>query len=247
MQWWGETGINNTTVPIGWSTEPHQTYPCRHASHLDSETKLPMRDPVLPQQQGDESLQQRGRKDCEHHAPATTAGNRDAAPSCRLEKPAREGLCEEGYDTVHRRRGQELSSSTSELSHERALSVPQPQTHCHATTSIMLSWPLRQEGRRNVYADTQCRCRNSTPEEPTRHEVLNPRWGRNNLRARQGLSKKHLFWKRAGPRTEPSSKDFLWNRAGLQHCSLARDAKYTRHCAKSLDITRKMKPARLFS
>ena len=68
---WGEGGKKYTA-------EPYKTYTCLR---LDSETKLPMRDLLLPQQQGDELPQQRRRKDCEHHAAATTAGIRDAATS----------------------------------------------------------------------------------------------------------------------------------------------------------------------
>ena len=61
---------------------PKKTYTCLLTHmRLDSETKLPMKDLLLLQQQGDELPQRRGRKDCEHHAAATTAGIRDAAKS----------------------------------------------------------------------------------------------------------------------------------------------------------------------
>ena len=74
VQWWD--GGKNITA------EPFKTYTCLLTHmRLDSETKLPMRDLLLPQQQGDELPQRRRRKDCEHHAAATTAGIRDAATS----------------------------------------------------------------------------------------------------------------------------------------------------------------------
>ena len=60
------------------------------------------------------------------------------------------------------RRGQGLSSSTCELSHERASSAPQPQTDCDPATSVMLSWPLPQQSAAR------------TPQRLRRHRVPLP-------------------------------------------------------------------------
>ena len=174
----------------------------------DSETKLPMRDVLLPQQ----SPQQRGRKEYNVPLPQQLASGTPRR-HCAEAAAATAGIGDAGTSRPTRIALQSAPGTLNLPS--RTLSTIHQDVRDLSATSAMLSWPLPTQSAARTPQRLRIHSTASWKDAATSsiglkdnarradsytvhncHEVLNPKWSRNNLKARTGQSNMHLLWNR---------------------------------------------------